>query len=107
MKPTVTETQLIPIKPRNGLVAFASVVLNRQVYLGSIGVHSKLDGSGYRLTYPNKVVAGRSQDIYHPINQETASAIEQAIFAKYKEVIERSNDRYDKAASESGQSSSS
>ncbi|MGP8321200.1 MAG: hypothetical protein ACT6FE_02585 [Methanosarcinaceae archaeon] len=35
----ITEIQIVPIKANNGLVAFASVVLNNQLYLGSIGIH--------------------------------------------------------------------
>jgi hypothetical protein len=33
-----------------GLIAFASVVLDDQLYLMGIAIHSKLVGSGYRLT---------------------------------------------------------
>ena len=45
----ITEIQIIPIKPRDGLVAFASIVLENSVYLGSLGVYTRLDGSGYRI----------------------------------------------------------
>lgn len=90
----ISEIQIVPIKAQNGLMAFASVVINDSFYLGSIGVHSRIDGSGYRLTYPTKPVGGRDLNIYHPINKEVSDAIERAIFAKVKEVIERCNDRY-------------
>ncbi len=73
----------MPIKPRDGLVAFASVVLDDAIYLGSIGLHLKLDGTGYRLTYPNKKVGTRGIDVYHPINTALSTAIERAIFDKY------------------------
>lgn len=90
----ITEIQIIPIKPNNGLVAFASVVVEGNLYLGSIGIHSRIDGSGYRLTYPTKPVGGRDLNIYHPINKNTSEAIEQAIVDKYKEVMKETNDRY-------------
>ena len=34
----IAEIQITPIKPKDGLVAFASVVLDNSVYLGFIGV---------------------------------------------------------------------
>lgn len=90
----VSEIQIIPIKPNNGLMAFASVVIDDNLYLGSIGIHSRIDGSGYRLTYPTKPVGGRDLNIYHPINKNTSEALERAIVNKYKEVMKETNDRY-------------
>lgn len=52
----ISEITIQLIKPANGLVAFASVVLDDKIYLGSIRVHQRLDGSGYRLTYPTKKI---------------------------------------------------
>ena len=89
----VSEVQIVPIKATDGLVAFASVVVDNNFYLGSIGVHTKL-GGGYRLTYPTKQAGGRNLNIYHPINKIASEAIETAIISKVKEVIERSNDRH-------------
>ncbi len=83
----VTEVQIVPIKPKDGLIAMASIVIDNSLYLGSIGVHLKLDGSGYRITYPTKKVAEKSFNIYHPIDKETSKAIEDAITKKVKEII--------------------
>jgi len=83
----ITEIQILPIKPQNGLVAFGSVIFNDCLYLGSIGVHTKLDGNGYRITYPTKKVGSKDLNIYHPINKETSQAIEQAITQKAKEIL--------------------
>ena len=84
---TITETQILPIKPRDGLVAFGSVVIDHSLYLGSIGIHRRLDGAGYRITYPTKQAGNRDFHIFHPINQETSRAIEEAIIKKAKEVM--------------------
>lgn len=94
MKNTISEVQIVPIKAHNGLIGFASLVLNDQLYISSIGIHSKLDGTGYRLTYPTKFVGDKGINIYHPINRQLSSDIEQAIFNKFKEVMEKSNDRH-------------
>ena len=83
----ITEVQIIPIKPKDGLVAFASVVLENGLYLGSIGVHTRLDGSGYRITYPTKKIGDKNINIYHPINKKTSKTIEQAVFKKLKELF--------------------
>ena len=84
---TITEVQITPIKPKDGLIAFASVVVENSLYLGFIGVYTRLDGSGYRLTYPTKKIGDNSINIYHPINKETSKAIEQAVFKKLKDIF--------------------
>lgn len=84
---TITEIQITPIKPQNGLVALASVVFDNSLYLGSIGVYARLDGSGYRITYPTKKLNGRDFNVYHPINRTTALTIEQAVLEKAEKVL--------------------
>jgi len=90
----VDEVQITPVKPTDGLVAFASCVINGQLYLGSLGVHQRLDGSGYRITYPTKKVGTRLLNYYHPLTKEAGMAIEQAITAKCSELFERSDEHY-------------
>ncbi|MFA4930282.1 MAG: septation protein SpoVG family protein [Patescibacteria group bacterium] len=89
----VTEIQIIPIKPHNGLLAFASFVLDNKIYLSSVGIHSKLTQDGYRLTYPTKKVSNNHIQLFHPINKETSTLIERAIIKQYKKVM-HSDDRY-------------
>ncbi len=84
---TITEIQIIPIKAKDGLVAFGSVVFDNSLYLGSIGIYRKLDGSGYRLTYPTKKIGNKDINIYHPINKDTSKAIELSILNKLKEIF--------------------
>jgi len=83
----ITEVQIIPIKPRGGLVAFASVVVQNSLYLGSLGVYTRIDGTGYRITYPTKKIGGKNINIYHPINKETSKAIEEAIISEAKKIL--------------------
>ncbi|HOL86967.1 MAG TPA: septation protein SpoVG family protein [Defluviitoga tunisiensis] len=83
----ITEIQIIPIKPKNGLVAFASVVVENSLYLGSFGVYTKLDGSGYIITYPTKKIGNKNINIYHPINKETSKAIEEAIISEVEKIL--------------------
>ncbi|MCX6724310.1 MAG: septation protein SpoVG family protein [Candidatus Staskawiczbacteria bacterium] len=83
----ITEIQITPIQPKDGLVAFASVVVENSLYLGFIGVYTRLNASGYRLTYPTKKIGDKSINIYHPIDRETSRAIEEAVFSKLKEIF--------------------
>jgi len=83
----ITEVQITPIKPKDGLIAFASVVVENSLYLGFLGVYTRLDGTGYRITYPTKKVGENSLNIYHPINKETSRAIEEAVIKKVKEIM--------------------
>jgi stage V sporulation protein G len=69
------------------MVGFASVVLGNSLYLGFIGVYTRLDDTGYRLTYPTKKIGDKSINIYHPINKGASKAIELAVFKKLKEIF--------------------
>jgi len=85
----VTEVDIQFVKPKDGLIAFASVVVDDQLYLGGIAVHRKLNGSGYRLTYPTRKVGTEQFSLFHPIRRPTGLAIEDAIFGKLKNVASR------------------
>ena len=93
---TISEVNITPVKPIDGLVAFASCVIDGQIYVGSIGVHKLLDGSGYRITYPTKKIGSRQLNFFHPVTKETGRLIEQAIVAKCVELFERSDEQYDR-----------
>lgn len=92
----ITEIEITPVKPQNGLVAFASCVIDGWLYLGSIGVMTRLSG-GYRLTYPTKNVGNKSLNLYHPIDKLSAEVIEESIVTSYENVMRKSNDRYSEA----------
>ena len=92
MKPKLSEIQIIPIKPQNGLVAFASFILDNNLYLGSIGIMTRPQG-GYRLTYPTKRVGIKDLNIFYPINKTFAEVIEKEVLTKLEEVMKQ-NDRH-------------
>lgn len=83
----ISEVQIQPIKPHDGLVAFASAVLNDELYISSIGVHKKLAGQDLRITYPTRKVGDRNLQVFHPINREASEAIEAAIVEKAKQFL--------------------
>jgi len=79
----ISEIQIVPIKPTNGLIGFASILLDNSLYLGSIGIHTRLDGQGLRLTYPTKGAI----NIFHPTTKALSKAIETAVFDRAYLVI--------------------
>jgi len=83
----ITEVQIVPIKPKDGLVAFASIVAENSLYLGSIGVYTRLDGSGYRITYPTKKIGNRDINIFHPIDRQASQEIEEAVISKAEKIM--------------------
>lgn len=94
---TITEIQIVPIKPQNGLVAFASFVLDGNLYLGSIGIMTRING-GYRLVYPTKKVAEKNLNIFYPISREFAQLIESEVVRQFENVMKK-YDRYNQADS--------
>ena len=87
----ITEVQIKVIKPKDGLVGFASLVLEDCLYLSSIGIHTKLNGTGYRITYPTKKVGTTDLDIFHPINKAFGEELEKEILNKATKIFEAAN----------------
>ena len=85
----ISKIQVIPIKPKEGLVAFASCVINDSLYIGSVAVYSSPSTqSGFRLVYPVKVLPnGKEIHCVHPINKDVGEFISKAIINKFKEII--------------------
>lgn len=81
----ITEIHIHPVTPHKGLVAFANLVLEGQLFLASIAVHEKRDGTGYRITYPTK---GKGY-LFHPIDKPLSRALEQAIIDEVKTVLSK------------------
>ena len=86
MRNSISEVQVVPIKPQNGLVGLASVIFNNSLYLGSLAIYTRPTG-GYRLTYPTKKLS--KANVFHPIDKETGEQIERAVITKFEEVCEK------------------
>ncbi len=93
----ISEVQIVPIKPKGGLMGFASFVLNDNLYLGSIGIMTRPEG-GYRLTYPTKAVGNKNLNLFYPISKTFAQKVEKAIINRFEEVMKKvnNNDRYNR-----------
>ena len=83
----VSEVSILPLKPKAGLLGFASFVLNVQFYLGEIAIRSRTSG-GIRLLYPTKKLAnGKEVPLYHPITKEIGNQIEQEIASHWGTIL--------------------
>lgn len=88
MQNKLSDVQVTPIKPTNGLVGFASVVFDNSFYLSGIGIYTRPHG-GYRLTYPTRKSSNGNLNIFHPINRKVAENIEQLVSEKFQELAEQ------------------
>jgi len=82
----ITNIQIVPVKPQDGLVAFASFVYNNAFYVASVGIYTR-PGGGFRLTYPTRKSAAASIPLFHPISKEIAAMIENAVISKYETIM--------------------
>jgi len=85
---SISEVQVTPIKPKEGLVGFASVIFNDCMYLGSIGIFTRPQG-GYRLTYPTRKAGSTNINVFYPIRKEVAITLEEVIIGKFEEVTKK------------------
>ncbi len=86
----ITEVSIYPVRPKDGLVAFASCLFDNKLSLNSIAIYTKPDGSGYRLVYPAKTLPNCKEiNLFYPINKETADIIHKAIISEYEKLAEK------------------
>jgi stage V sporulation protein G len=86
----ISNIEINPIRPRNGIVGFCSFVLDNRIYVGSVAIHTCLKNDlGYRLVYPTrKTKSGDLISCVYPINRQTGDTIERAVIARYKAIVE-------------------
>ncbi len=84
----VSKVEIVPVRPKQGLVGFASVELDGQLLLNSIGIHSRRDGQGYRLTYPTRAGGGAAITVFHPVDPDFSKEIEAQVFERAHEIFE-------------------
>ena len=84
----ISEISIIPIKADNGLIAFADCVLDNKYYLGGIGIYTRLNAPGFRLTYPTKTLKNNSQiPLFYPVSKSISQDIELAISNEVKKLL--------------------
>jgi DNA-binding cell septation regulator SpoVG len=84
----ITNVEIIPIRPKNGLIAFANITIDDCLLLNSIGVHTKLNGTGYRLTYPIKQSGKTQFYMFQPLNKYLSKQIEKKVINQVEQIFE-------------------
>lgn len=84
----ISEVNVTLVKPKDSLIAFASLVVEDALFLSGIAVHQKLHG-GYRLTFPTRKTEAQTFNLFHPITRPASQAVEDAILAKLNDVMKK------------------
>ncbi len=87
---TVTEIQIYPLKPRdNGLIAFASCLIDGKFSVNSIAIRTTASGD-FKLLFPSKQLPnGKDVQVFYPITTEAYEAIRCAIVLKMEQLSQK------------------
>ena len=84
---TISEIKVIPIKANEGLVGFASCVINGSIFIGSIAIHLTRN-QDFRLVFPaKKLESGKCMEHVHPISKEAYEIIRKPIVDEYLRLL--------------------
>ena len=87
---TISEINIYPVRPNNGLVGFVSFLYDGCLSVNSVAIHDDIKNGGYRLVYPSKVLkSGRTVTEVYPINSETEKQIKDAVVEKFNALMSR------------------
>lgn len=85
----VTNIKIKKIFPKDGLVGFCSFILDDSLFIGNVGIFTKLNKDSYRLIFPSKKIKDKDISIIHPVNQEFYFKLESLINEKLKDEKEQ------------------
>ena len=88
----ISNIQIVPIQPKNGIIAFASLLLDDALYLSSIAIMTRPNG-GFRLVYPTKKTPHKDISIFYPISRSFGQQLEKDVIKEFEKVINL-DDRY-------------
>jgi len=89
----VSDIQIMPLTPKDGLVAIASFIINECLFVGDVAVFTSFTNPlGFRLVYPDKILRnGKRINCVYPITREAGQTISEAVIGKYKKLMTRAN----------------
>ena len=82
----ITKVQIRKINPKEGLVGFASFIIEDSLYMGNIGIFSRLNKDTFRLIFPEKKVNDKKIPIFYPLTTEFYYTLEDLVNQKIKEI---------------------
>jgi len=80
----ISDIQILPLVPRDGLVAIASFIINGSLFVGDVAIFTSFKNPlGFRLVYPDKILKnGKRINCVHPIAKETGRVISEAVISR-------------------------
>ncbi len=90
---TITEISVTPVKAQNGLIAFASFVLDGKYFISSVAIFTRLQG-GYRLVYPTRKIGTTNLSLFNPIKREVGEIIERKVSEELTKLYDRQLKEY-------------
>ena len=89
----ISDIQIMPLPPKDGLVAIASFIINECLFVGDVAIFTSFTNPlGFRLVYPDKILRnGKRINCVYPITKEAGQAISEAVIDKYKMLMARAN----------------
>lgn len=97
----VTEIDISPIKPRKGLVGFATITIAEKIngesiptfYFSGIGIYKFLKKEGFYIRYPKKELSNnKTLDVYHPINKFMGDYIQKKIVEEATPILKKASE---------------
>jgi len=82
----ITKVQIKKINPKDGLIGFASFVIEDSLFVGNIGVFSRLNKDSFRLIFPEKKVNDKKIPIFYPLTTDFYYTLEDMVNKKIKEL---------------------
>lgn len=90
MEIELSEIEIIPVRPKEGLIGFCSFVINNSFYVGDVAIYGRLEDGNIRLVYPKTVLSnGLKISVFHPINKYIGDAIERQVANFYLGLLEK------------------
>lgn len=82
----ISGIQIVPIHPRDGLVAFCAFQINDSFRVGNVAIYtSPSSPGGFRLVYPKKL----GVFCFRPLNHEAGDYIQQEVISTYLRIIKK------------------
>ena len=84
----ITKVKVKKVIPNEGLVGFASCVLDDCLYIGNIAIFSRLNRPDeYRIVCPIKEKDGKKIALFYPLTSDFYFELEKAVADEYKKEI--------------------
>ena len=87
---SITEVSIEPIDPKDGLIGFTSFIVNGDIKINGVGIHTcPTSSSGIRLVFPQKKYNENKINTVYPINCATYEVMAVAVSSAYRDLMNK------------------